>query len=687
MWKAFRRVKTLYKVLGSFLFIAVLLTALGIQSITTLRSILTKSDGLYQNETRPIAYLMDISQNYQRTRSLVRDILLEEDSQKSTALVTELNGLYKKIDGIVKDISPLLESDEASLLTTIVAEMQKCRDLNQAAIDAKSAGQNGYQILTDYNAKNSAEVVQNSLNFLQSSLSMDAGYDNDNIKRLGNNGITALVIVLIVCDVLAVLMGFALTRMVVRPLKLTAAQIESLALGTDAANVDPSSMHGEFRLISENIQKLRDTLNEMYNGIVGLSEAATHGRLSTRADTGNMKGYYLDMVGGINQTLDAVINPINEATVVLGELSRGNLGVRVEGEYEGDHAIIKRALNTTIDTLRAHIGEVDTVLGRVAEGDLTNGIEEQFVGDFESLKVSINRIVGSLSTVLYDINLAAQQVASGTKQVSDGSQAISQGATEQASSIEELTASISSIAEQTRKNAVDAGRANEISVAARNDAVAGDGKMREMQRAMAEINESSANIEKIIKVIDDIAFQTNILALNAAVEAARAGIHGKGFAVVAEEVRNLAGKSAKAAKETSALIETSIKKAEAGTIIADETAQALSAIVSGMEQGVSLMGSIAAASNEQATAIAQVNKGIEQMSQVVQTNSATAEEAAAASEELSGQADLLKSMTGRFRLQKASEQEVQPGHASKRPVAEPQKHAAISLEANDFGKY
>ena len=204
---------------------------------------------------------------------------------------------------------------------------------------------------------------------------------------------------------------------------------------------------------------------------------------------------------------------------------------------------------------------------------------------------------------------------------------------------------------------------------------------------MAGINQSSANIAKIIKVIDDIAFQTNILALNAAVEAARAGVHGKGFAVVAEEVRNLAGKSAKAAKETSALIETSIKKAEAGTIIADETAQALSAIVSGMEQGVSLMGSIAAASNEQATAIAQVNKGIEQMSQVVQTNSATAEEAAAASEELSGQADLLKSMTGRFRLQKASEQEVQTRYDAKRPAAEPQKHAAISLDANDFGKY
>jgi len=346
-------------------------------------------------------------------------------------------------------------------------------------------------------------------------------------------------------------------------------------------------------------------------------------------------------------------------------------------------------LHLTVNTLKTYIGEISNALSAMSSGNLNVSIQSDYRGDFVALKDSINSIAGSLSQVMSEINIAAEQVAAGTSQVSDGSQAISQGATEQAGAIEELSSTVTQIAEQTKQNALNANRANELTFAAKNDAVKGNDQMKAMQNAMAQINEASENISKIIKVIDDIAFQTNILALNAAVEAARAGVHGKGFAVVAEEVRNLAARSANAAKETTALIEGSIKKTEAGTKIANETADALENIVNGVEKAAQLVSEITAASGDQAGAIAQVNQGIEQLSQVVQTNSATSEETAASAEELSSQAEMLKSMVGHFTLQETGEQvrKVQqaPSTQSERPAAAPARR--IILNDADFGKY
>lgn len=364
--------------------------------------------------------------------------------------------------------------------------------------------------------------------------------------------------------------------------------------------------------------------------------------------------------------------------VVVGALLSIGLGLFISN-------IIKKPLYVMVDAAN-----------KIADGDLDISVDVKTKDEIGQLGQAFRKMTDNLNNVMSNINSASDQVAAGSSQVSDSSMSLSQGATEQASSIEELTASVEEISAQTRQNAANADKAKEMATDAQTFANRGNNQMADMLKSMDEINQSSNNISKIIKVIDDIAFQTNILALNAAVEAARAGQHGKGFAVVAEEVRNLAAKSADAAKETTTMIEGSITKVSEGTKIANETAEALTKIVEYVSNANDLVGEIAVASNEQALGVEQINQGLMQISDVVQTTSATAQETAAASEELSGQSAMLKSQVATFKLKSYTDkrgEQIDPevlkmlDNMKQKPEAKKTGQKKISLSDSEFDKY
>ncbi|MET0018227.1 methyl-accepting chemotaxis protein [Oscillibacter sp.] len=363
-------------------------------------------------------------------------------------------------------------------------------------------------------------------------------------------------------------------------------------------------------------------------------------------------------------------DPVARCTARLELLAQGDLKSPVPEVRSRNET--KRLAETTASmtrTISGIIGDLGQGLETIARGDftVTTTNQELYQGDYTALLASIRNLIKLQSGTMRQIGLSAEQVSAGSEQVSAGAQALSQGATEQASSVEELAATISEISGQIGETSKNAGEARQKVDETGAMMVQCDRQMKEMVAAMGEISENSQQIGRIIKTIEDIAFQTNILALNAAVEAARAGEAGKGFAVVADEVRNLAGKSATASKDTSALIEAAVQSVERGAGIANTTAATLDNVAENSKATAKMVEKIAEAAQQQAVSITQVSQGIDQISSVVQTNSATAEESAASSEEMSAQAQTLKDLVSQFKLK---EDKPAPAAASSETSAE-----------------
>jgi len=797
MLRWFKNFKITTKLLAGFLTVALFLGGIGVFGIFNLKAIEENDGHLYNVDTLGIANISKINSDFLKIRLTVRNMVLFKGENISKDKNT-IEAYFENINSTLNSYKPTARTDEEKAyydkLVTLIAKYEPA--VNKIASDFVAGQSKDLALKAMTNSVPLGNQIDNLIGEMSNRDLNSAMITAKENKSQAGKTIWITIIIVIVGFIVSVILGSLISSIINKGIKKLMGASNKIAVGDMdiVIDIDTKDEIGE---LANSYNKMIVAIKALITDSSYLAEEAIAGRLDARADISKHNGDYQKIIKGVNNTLDAITEPLNESRSVLASMAVNDLTVRMKGSYngfmkefsedinhvndrlnaivdlitqiaqgetkglegllkigrrsendrlmpmmivmmttikdlvlevtriadaagkgnletrssaskfEGGYREVLEGFNNALDAIAEPINEAAAVLEELADGNLDTNMVGDYTGSYKIIKSSINHVVETFNDVIGGITETSDQVSSGSRQVSDGSQALAQGATEQASSVEELTAAITQVAAQTRENAINANEANELALNAKEHAEQGNEHMNSMLNSMKEINESSGNISKIIKVIDDIAFQTNILALNAAVEAARAGQHGKGFAVVAEEVRNLAARSANAAKETTTLIEGSIKKVETGTNIANETAKALVEIVEGVTKAATLVGHIANASNEQASAISQINKGVEQVSMVVQTNSATAEESAAASEELSSQAAVLMEMISKFNLKRDSstgklsieensysKSILLGGHNKTRKfgfseaaTTRDSKKSRIALSDNEFGKY
>ncbi|MCL1998538.1 MAG: methyl-accepting chemotaxis protein [Turicibacter sp.] len=414
--------------------------------------------------------------------------------------------------------------------------------------------------------------------------------------------------------------------------------------------MEPIQLPGKKAMATDTLNSIRTTLESLYNDMHDLANAGIQGDLTARVDLDRYSGDWKIAMEALNHFVSNVAKPIDETLDILKQFALGNLKERIEGDYNGIFLEMSKSVNRTMNAISAYVEDINRVLDSMSERNLDVSIDRIYVGDFEHIKTSITKIIDTFNGILQEIQDSSISIDSGAHSIAESSQDLSVVATEQSEAVDEIEHTVELILNQVKTNVEKANSTKDVAENAKDSAYKGNADMQEMLDSMSEISKASNDISKVIKVIDDIAFQTNLLSLNASVEAARAGEHGKGFAVVAEEVRTLATRSKDAAQETAILIESSVSKSKQGSLIANKTAETLNAIVGQISEISDLVNDVASSSEDQMHAIENVREAMKEISIATQVVSSNSQDTASTSEELSSQSETFKDMVGKFNL-------------------------------------